>query len=186
MRHLRQVVVRGARVHQNHLDVVRHLVEIYKDRNLADVNLVHLVLEKIVLAKIVLVDLRRVDQFSDQVAVVAQQNRDEPNLDVVQTLVLFVHQVVLLAVQLAVAVLDHQKFRMDYFLVVAVDVVRVVAVKVFVVKVFAVKVWEPMVLELWKFRMDYFRHEQQEALVESQLQRDLIVRLELQEVRPEH
>jgi hypothetical protein len=181
MRLQRQVVVRGDRVHQNHLGVVRHLVEIYKDRNLADVNLVHLVLEKIGLAKIVLVDLRRVDQFSDQVVVVAQQNRDEPNLDVVQTLVLSVHLAVHLAVQLAVAVLDHQKFRMDYFLVVAVDVVRVVAVKVF-----AVKVWELMVLELRKFRMDYFRHEQQEALVESQLQRDLIVRLELQEVRPEH
>jgi hypothetical protein len=62
---------------------------------------------------------------------------------------------------------------MDYFLVVAVDVVRVVAVKVF-----AVKVWELMVLELRKFRMDYFHREQQVALVESQLQRELMVRLE--------
>jgi hypothetical protein len=164
MRHQRQDVVRGDRVHQNHLDVARHLVEIYKDRSLADVNLVHLVLEKIVRG-----DLHLVDQFSDQVVVVAQQNRDEPNLDVVQTLVLSVP----LVVQLAVAVLDHQKFRMDYFLVVAVDVVRVVAVKVF-----AVKVWELMVLELRKFRMDYFHREQQVALVESQLQRELMVRLE--------
>jgi hypothetical protein len=168
MRHQRQDVVRGDRVHQNHLDVARHLVEIYKDRSLADVNLVHLVLEKIVRG-----DLHLVDQFSDQVVVVAQQNRDEPNLDVVQTLVLSVHHVVHLVVRLAVAVLDHQKFQMDYFLVVAVDVVRVVAVKVF-----AVKVWELMVLELRKFRMDYFHREQQVALVESQLQRELMVRLE--------
>jgi hypothetical protein len=164
MRHQRQDVVRGDRVHQNHLDVARHLVEIYKDRSLADVNLVHLVLEKIVRG-----DLHLVDQFSDQVVVVAQQIRDEPNLDVVQTLVLSVP----LVVRLAVVVLDHQKFQMDYFLVVAVDVVRVVAVKVF-----AVKVWELMVLELRKFRMDYFHREQQVALVESQLQRELMVQLE--------
>ena len=129
MRHQRRDVVQGDLVHQIRRVVVRHLVEIYKDLNLVDVNLVHLVQEQIGRGV-----LFRVDQFFDQVAVVVQQNRDEQNLDVVQTLDHVVH----LVDQPDVAVLDHQKFQMDYFQVV-VDLV-VVVVAAFVLQVVAVEV----------------------------------------------
>jgi hypothetical protein len=129
MRHQRRDVVQGDLVHQIRRVVVRHLVEIYKDLNLVDVNLVHLVQEQIGRGV-----LFRVDQFFDQVAVVVQQNRDEQNLDVVQTLVHVVH----LVDQPDVAVLDHRKFQMDYFQVV-VDLV-VVVVAAFVLQVVAVEV----------------------------------------------